>query len=73
MTYLTKNEVAVKTYSDALSLAEILLNNNYVVMISKEEHLYIVNYEWSERSDRNDVIFINRDIFELEKYDEEGD
>jgi len=73
MTYLTKNEVTVKTYSDALSLAEILLNNDYVVMISKEEHLYVVNYEWSERSDRNDVIFINRDIFELERYDEEGD
>ena len=73
MTYLTKNEVTVKTYSDALSLAEILLNNDYVVMISKEEHLYVVNYEWSERSDRNDVIFVSRDTFEMERYDEEGD
>jgi hypothetical protein len=74
MTYLTKNEIVAKTYSDALSLAEILLNNDYVVMISKEEQLYIVNYIWSAReSDRNDVIFIGRDTFEMEMYDEEGD
>ena len=40
-------EIAVHSYSDALSLAEILLDNDYVVMISKVEKLWIVSYIWS--------------------------
>ena len=67
MRYITDNEIVCKSYSDALSLAEILLNNGYVVLISKEEKLFIVNYEWSSRdADRNDVIFLNREKFEDE-------
>lgn len=63
--YVTNNEIAVHSYSDALSLAEVLLNNDYVVMISKEEKLYIVNYIWSQRGcDRNDVCFQSRDEVE---------
>lgn len=74
MKYITNNEISVKSYTDALSLAEILLNNSYVVMISREEKSYIVNYEWSERNaDRNDVVFLNRSDFEMEFYDTEGD
>ncbi len=62
---ITNNEIAVKSYTDALSLAEILLNNGYVVMISKEEQLWIVNYIWSHRdANRNDVVFINREDYE---------
>jgi len=61
--YTTNNEIATHSYSDALSLAEILLNNGYVVMISKEEQLYIVNYIWSSRdANRNDVCFQSREI-----------
>lgn len=67
MKYITDNEIVCKSYSDALSLAEILLNNGYVVLISKEENLFVVNYEWSSRdADRNDVIFLNREKFEDE-------
>ena len=63
--YLTNNEIATHSYSDALSLAEILLNNGYVVMISKEEKLYIVNYIWSSGdADRDDVCFQSRDEIE---------
>lgn len=70
--YVTNNEIATKSYSDALSLAEILLDNNYVVMISKEEKLYIVNYIWSPTCNRNDVCFQSREevedfIFNLER------
>lgn len=60
------NEIACSCYEDAAELALLLLKNNYVVMISREEELYIVNYEWSCYCDRNDVIFMNRDTFEME-------
>ena len=67
MKYITNNEIVCKSYSDTLSLAEILLSNGYVVLISKEENLFVVNYEWSSQdADRNDVIFLSREKFEDE-------
>jgi len=63
--YVTNNEIAVNNLQDAQRMAELLLANNYVVMISKEENLYIVNYLWSpNNADRNDVVFQNREILE---------
>ena len=65
MKYLTNNEIAVHSYEDASKLAETLIANGYVVMISKEEALYIINYIWSQReADRNDVTFISREEME---------
>lgn len=70
MRYITNNEIACHSYTDALSLAEILLNNGYVVMISKEEKLFIVNYVWScGDANRNDVIFLGREEFEDEWFE----
>lgn len=67
MRHITNNEIVCKSYSDALSLTKILLNNGYVILISKEENLFIVNYEWSSKdANRNDVIFLNREDFEDE-------
>lgn len=63
--YLTNNEMALHSIQDALMISEILLNNNYVCMISKEENLFIVNYEWNELCDRNGVVF--KDRWELEE------
>ena len=61
MKYLTNNEIAVKSFANAETLAEILLDEGYVVMISKEEKLYIVNYLWSPNdANRNDVCFMDR-------------
>lgn len=63
--YITDNEVALHSFEDAVAMAKILLNNGYVTMISKEEKLYIVNYEWSPKgADRNDVAFMNKDELE---------
>ena len=63
--YITDNEIALHSFEDAVAIAKILLNNGYVTMISKEEKLYIVNYEWSPSdANRNDVAFINRDELE---------
>lgn len=60
--YVTNNEIAVKSFANAETLAELLLDEGYVVMISKEENLYIVNYIWSPNyANRNDVCFQSRE------------
>ena len=67
MIWITDNEIAVKTFIDAQKLAQILLENGYVVMISTEEQLYIINYVWSPSgANRNDVVFQNREVIEEE-------
>lgn len=62
-----RNEIALKEKSTAFKIAELLVDEDYVVMISKEEDLYIVNFEWSKGSDRNDVVFMDKEEFE-ERY-----
>ena len=63
--YITKNEIALHSFEDAVTVAKVLLDNGYVAMISREEQLYIVNYVWSQRgADRNDVAFMDRDELE---------
>lgn len=65
MRYITNNEIACHKFANAESLTEILLDEGYVVMLSKEENLTIVNYVWSPRNaDRNDVAFIDREELE---------
>lgn len=74
--YLEQEGIAVKTYKEAAAIAEILAENDYCVMISREDALWIVNWVWSETGDRNDVIFINRGEYEckwwefLQKHEE---
>lgn len=63
--YITKNEMALHSFEDVVTIAKLLLDNGYVAMISREEQLYIVNYVWSHRgADRNDVAFMNREELE---------
>lgn len=63
--YVTNNEIAVDGLEPAISLMEVLIDNGYVVMLSKEEKLYIVNYIWSDtHSNRNSVVFNSREEFE---------
>lgn len=65
MKYITNNEIAIHNYEDASLIASTLLSNGYVVMISREENLYIVNYVWSpNEADRNDVCFVSREVIE---------
>lgn len=64
-----KNELAFKDHDRGLQVAMALLDEDYVVMLSYEEDLLIINYEWSEHyADRNDMVFMRRD-----EYDEESD
>lgn len=64
---MSEIEIAVNDYYDATTIAEILMNNNYVVMMSREEDLYILNVIWSAGCNRNNVVFMDRGEFE-EKY-----
>ena len=73
MKYITDNEIVITDKETALKIAELLLSEEYCVMMSREEDLYIINYEWSRYSDRNEMVFLSREEFEneLSKNDED--
>lgn len=56
-------ELVFNTWSDAITVAKTLMQNDYVVMLSYEEELTILNAVWSNDCDRNDVVFMSRDHF----------
>ena len=59
------NELVFNCYEAAIYAAMILLQyGHYVVMLSREEQLWIVNYQYSETCNRNDVVFMSREDFE---------
>ena len=64
-----KNEIAVSDKESAMKIANILVDEEYCVMLSREEDLYIIDFEYSEFSDRNNVVFMNREDFE-QKFEE---
>ena len=70
---IPREEVYIKNIDDVHLLSEILISTNNVVMISKEENGYIVNWinttEYNE-ANRNGVIFINR--LDFDEYDFEN-
>lgn len=72
--YITKNEIALHSFEDAVAVSKVLLDNGYVTMISKEEQLYIVNYIWSaEDANRNDVTFMDKVELEEMFFNEESE
>ena len=58
---LTTPEAAFET------VRQLLTEGNYVVMLSREEQFWIINYIYSDLCNRNDVIFMSREDFE-ERY-----
>ena len=62
------NELAFETPEAAFKAVESMLTDgHYVVMISREEQLWIVNYQYSDTCSRNDMVFMSREDFD-EKY-----
>lgn len=57
-------EIALDTYEDAVAIAEILLRNNYVVMLSREDAIFIVNAVFAVYGDRSDAVFMSREYFD---------
>lgn len=64
MNLIPQTEIAFKDKQTALEIMAALIEEDYVVMLSKEEELYIINYLWSPTSDRNDVVFVSREEFD---------
>lgn len=46
------------------TVRQMLTSGHYVVMLSREEQLWIVNYQYSDTCNRNDVVFMSREDFE---------
>lgn len=66
--YLPQRAIALNSFEEAAQVAKILLENDNVVMLSKEECLWCVNWIYSEYSDRNNAVFVEREVFEEEEY-----
>ena len=54
------------------TVRQMLTTGHYVVMVSREEELWIVNHLYSDLCSRNDVVFMDRGEFE-EKFCEVED
>ena len=71
---VTNNEIVVDSQNQVETLTNILLDNNYVVLDSRESDFYIINYIWSPNySNRGDVVFLDRDTFEEKFYEIDDD
>lgn len=64
-----KNEIAIRNKEATMRVVSCLVEEEYCVMLSREEDLYIIDFEYSEYSDRNNVIFMSREDFE-QKFEE---
>jgi len=65
---MSEGELVFYTAAAAFeTVRQMLTAGHYVVMVSREEELWIVNYQYSDTCSRNDVIFMSREDFE-EKY-----
>ena len=64
-----KNELAFKNHINGYRVAKVLLDEGNVVLLSYEEELLIINWEWCESgyADRNEVVLMPEWEFE-EKY-----
>lgn len=55
-------EIVFEKYEDACVVADKLMSNGYVVMMSREELFYVISYIWvDDYANRNKVIFAPTD------------
>lgn len=67
-------ELTFHDFESCQTVIDILLAEGYVLLLSMEEDLYILNYIWSEGdANRNDVVFMDRCDFEMDFYETEED
>ena len=64
-----KNQLTFHNHENGMKVAQMLLEENNVVMLSYEEDLLVLNWEWtpSAQPDRNYVVFMSRDEYEEEQ------
>ena len=68
-----ENELAFNSLENCMTVAKTLIEEDYVVMLSREDQFYILNYQWSENGDRNDVVFVPQEEFYRMMREEEDD
>ncbi len=56
-----RNYIACKSLENAKRIAEHLLEEDYIVMLSKEEEFYRLEFLWAPEGDRNYVVFRTAD------------
>lgn len=68
-----RNQIVLDTKEQAQTVAEILLENNNIVMVSREEEFYVLNWIFSFDSQphRSNVVFMALDEFEERFYERE--
>jgi len=64
-----KHELTFKNHENGFKVAKMLLDEGNVVLLSYEEELLVLNWEWCESgyADRNEVVLMPKWEFE-EKY-----
>lgn len=68
--YLEQDSLAFESYEDTATVQKILVENGYCTMMSREEHLWLLNWVWTEKfADRNGVIFVDRAMYEYNEYE----
>lgn len=70
---IPEGELTFHDFDSCMKVAEIILEEGYVVLVSREENLYVINYVWSSENyaDRNDVVFMGREEFDDKFYEED--
>ena len=70
---MKREQIVFQNHEHALQVAKILLEEDYVVMLSYEDEYLVVNYIWTEHhADRNEVVFMHHEDYE-EELDELSD
>lgn len=66
-------ELIFHDFDSCSSVAETLLEEGYVLLLSREDSLYVLNYIWTKENyaDRNDVVFMDRAEFECRFYEDD--
>jgi len=61
-----KNEIFFENHENGMEVAKLLLTEGYVVMLSYEEDLLVINFEGcpDRYPDRNYVVFMSRYEFD---------
>ena len=68
--FLGSDALTFSTFEEAAAVQKILVENGYCVLMSREEHLWLLNWVWtSTPADRNEVIFISREVYESEEWE----
>ena len=61
-----KNEIVCKNIELGMKLAEMLLQEDYVVMLSREDNFLVINFLYADGADRNDVVLMSVEQYETE-------